>query len=98
MKTVLIAAAALAVASGTANAAIPAFSVTCGKKTEVKAAAGGPIMVNGKEVKLATEKDNYYEVKKGKATYAVTVGTDNAVSVTFTNKKGEKGTCTAKTA
>jgi len=96
MKTVLIA-AALAVASGTAaHAAIPAFSVTCGKKTEVTAAAGGPIMINGKEAKITTEKDNYYELTKGKAIYAVTVGTDDAVTVSFTSKKGKKGTCTAK--
>ena len=97
MKSVLIA-AALAVASGTAQAAIPAFSVTCGKKTEVKAAAGGPIMINGKEAKITSQKDNYYEIAKGKVTYAVTVGADDAVSVSYTNKKGKKGTCSAKTA
>ncbi len=97
MKSVLIA-AALAVASGTAQAAIPAFSVTCGKKTEVKAAAGGPIMINGKEVKITSEKDgNYYEIVKGKATYAVTVGAADAVTVTVT-KKGKTDTCTAKAA
>ncbi len=93
MKVVLIA-AVLAVASGAAQAAVPAFSVTCGKKTEVKAAAGGPVMIKGKEAKITAEKDNYYEIKKGKALYGITAG--DPVTVTFTNKKGKTSTCGAK--
>lgn len=90
MKVVLIA-AVLAVASGAAQAAVPAFSVTCGKKTGVSSAAGGPVMINGKEAKITTEKDNYYEIKKGKTVYGITDGTP--VAVTFTNKKGQKSAC-----
>ena len=91
MKVVLIA-AVLAVASGAAQAAVPAFTVTCNKKVEVKAAAGGPVMINGKEVKITTEKDPYFEIKKGKTIYGITAG--DPVVVTFTDKKGEKSTCT----
>jgi len=93
MKVVLIA-AVLAVASGAAQAAVPAFSVTCGKKTEVKAAAGGPVMIKGKEAKITAENGDYYEIKKGKTLYGITGG--DTVTVTFTNKKGAKSTCTAK--
>jgi hypothetical protein len=90
MRVVLIA-AVLAVASGAAQAAVPAFTVTCGKKTEVKAAAGGPVMINGKEAKITSQTETYFEIKKGKTVYGITAG--NPVAVTFTDKKGAKSTC-----
>ena len=98
MKTVLVA-AALAVASTAAQAAIPAFTATCGKKIEVTAAAGGPIMINKKEAKLTVEKDNYYEATSGKLTMMLTVGTDGKPTLAFSKKAKEtekKGTCTVK--
>ncbi len=98
MKVVLVA-AALVVASGAAHAAVPAFTATCGKKTEVKAAAGGPIMIKGKEAKIMVEKDNYYEAALGKMTVMLTVGGDGKVTLAYTKKKKEtekKGTCTVK--
>jgi hypothetical protein len=98
MKVVLVA-AALVVASGAAHAAVPAFTATCGKKTEVKAAAGGPIMIKGKEAKITVEKDNYYEATLGKMTVMLTVGSDGKASLSYTKKKKEtekKGTCTVK--
>lgn len=98
MKVVLVA-AALVVASGAAQAAVPAFTATCGKKIEVKAAAGGPIMIKGKEAKITVEKDNYYEAMLGKMTVRLTVGADNKVSLDYSVKKKEtekKGTCTVK--
>lgn len=98
MKVVLVA-AALAVASGAAEAAVPAFSGTCARKTEVKAAAGGPIMIGGKEAKLTVEKDNYYEAARGKMTVMLTVGSDGKLTLAFSKKQKEgekKGTCTVK--
>jgi len=98
MKVVLVA-AALMVASGAAQAAVPAFTGTCGKKTEVKAAAGGPIMIKGKEAKLTVEKDDYFEATLGKMTVMLTVGGDGKLALAFSRKlkEGEKkGTCTIK--
>lgn len=98
MKVVLVA-AALAVASGAAEAAVPAFTGTCGKKLEVKSAAGGPVMIGGKEAKLTVEKDNYYEAALGKTTVMLTVGTDGKLTLAFSKKQKEgekKGTCTIK--
>jgi hypothetical protein len=98
MKVVLVA-AALVVASGAAHAAVPAFTATCGKKTEVKAAAGGPIMIKGKEAKITVEKDNYYEATLGKMTVMLTIGGDGKLSLGYSTKKKEtdkKGTCTVK--
>ena len=98
MKVVLVA-AAFAVASGAANAAVPAFTASCGKKTEVKAAAGGPIMIKGKEAKLTVEKDNYYEAVLGNMTVMLTVGDGGKLSLSFVKKqkdKEKKGTCTVK--
>jgi hypothetical protein len=95
MKVVLIT-AALMVVSGAAQAAIPAFALICGEKIEVAAVEGGPITIKGKEAKIKVQKENYYEVKRGKITAAITIGADDAVSATYTTKKGETGTCTAK--
>jgi len=98
MKVVLVAAALMEV-SGAAHAAVPAFTATCGKKTEVKAAAGGPIMIKGKEAKITVEKDNYYEAVLGKMTVMLTIGADGKPSLAFSRKLKEeekKGTCTIK--
>jgi hypothetical protein len=98
MKVVLVA-AVLAVASGAAQAAVPAFTATCGKKTEVKAAAGGPIMIRGKEAKITVEKDNYYEAVLGKMTVMLTIGADGKPTLAFSRKvkdEEKKGTCTIK--
>jgi hypothetical protein len=98
MRAVLIA-AVLMIASGAAEAAIPAFNATCGKKTEVSAVAGGPIKIGGKDAKTTVEKDNYYEAKRGKMTVALTVGADGKLSLAYTRKKKEseqKGACTIK--
>jgi hypothetical protein len=99
IKTVLVA-AALAVASSAAQAAIPAFNATCGEKTTVTAAAGGPIKIGGKDAKIITEKDgNYYEAKRRNVTVTLTVAADGAVTLAYTKKKketDEKGTCTIK--
>ncbi len=99
MKTILVA-AVLAVASSAAQAAIPAFNATCGEKTEVMAAAGGPIKIGGKDAKIVTEKDgNYYEAKRGKVTVTLTIAADGALTLAYTKKKKdteEKGACTVK--
>ncbi len=90
MKVVLFA-AALVVASGAAHAAVPAFTATCGKKTEVKAAAGGPIMIKGKEAKITVEKDNYYEATLGKMTVMLTVGADGKATLAYSVKEERDG-------
>jgi hypothetical protein len=98
MRAVLIAAALMA-ASGAAEAAIPAFNATCGKKTEVSAAAGGPIKIGGKDAKLTVEKDDYYEAKRGKMTVALTIGANGKLTLAYTRKKKDneqKGACTIK--
>ena len=100
MKIVLVA-AALVVASSAAHAAIPAFTATCGEKTEVKAVAGGPIMIGGKDAKITIEKDgNYYEASVGKMTVMLTVGGRRQLSRSPTRRKKKetekKGTCTVK--
>lgn len=98
MKVVLVA-AALAVASGAAHAAVPAFTATCGKKVEVKAAAGGPIMIKGKPAKMTVEQDKYYEATLGKMTVKLTIGADNKPSLAYARKQKEKektGACAIK--
>lgn len=96
MKLVLVA-AALVAASGAAQAAVPAFTATCGKKIEVTAAAGGPIMINKKEAKLTVEQDAYFEATRGKITVMLTIGADGKPTLAFSRKVKEeekKGTCT----
>lgn len=98
MKVVLVA-AALVAASGAAQAAVPAFTATCGKKVEVKAVAGGPIMIKGKEAKITTQNDNYYEASRGKMTVRLTIGGDGKLTLDYSIKKKEtekKGACAVK--
>jgi hypothetical protein len=99
MMKIVVVAAALVVASGAAQAAVPAFTATCGKKVEVKAAAGGPIMIKGKEAKMTVEEENHYQATLGKITVMLTIGADGKPVVAYTKKqkdKAKEGTCTIK--
>lgn len=98
MKVVLVA-AALVAASGAVQAAVPAFTATCGKKVEVKAAAGGPIMIRGKPAKMTVEQDEYYEATLGNMTVKLSLGADGKPSLAYARKQKEKektGSCTVK--
>ncbi|MCB1500043.1 MAG: hypothetical protein KDK07_09695 [Bauldia sp.] len=101
MKVVLIA-AALVVASGAAQAAVPAFKATCAK-TEVHADDAGKVFFGKKEAKLAVDKPPHWEATKGKLTVTIDAEAGKPIAVSYARKAsgdGKKpatsGVCTVK--
>jgi hypothetical protein len=99
MKVVLIA-AALVVASGTAQAAVPAFKATC-DKTEVHADDAGKVFFGKKEAKLAVDKEPHWEATKGKLTVTLDAEAGKPLAVSYAKKASGKkpatsGVCTVK--
>lgn len=88
----LIAAAALLI-SGTANAGIPLFNLTCPGNLEVHADQGGPVFINGKETKLKKLNDNFFEATGSGVTLSISVNPDGTATVTYTGKHGANGIC-----
>jgi len=91
-----IAAFALALSAGAANAKIPFFNATCPGKLDIHADDGGPIYVNGKEGKLKVFNPNYYEAKVGHVTISLTIRPDGSPDVSYTGQGGANGVCTLK--
>lgn len=92
MKKMLLG-ALLVCAAGFANADIPLVNATCPGDIEVHADEGGPIYINGKEAKLKTFNDNYYEAKGSGITVSLTIKPDGSPDVSYTGKGGVNGVC-----
>jgi hypothetical protein len=95
MKSMLLA-APLLLAAGWAQAAIPMFKATCPGKIEVHADEGGPIYINGKEGKLKTFNDNYFEAKGAGVTISLSINPDGSAGVSYTGKNRANGICEVK--
>jgi hypothetical protein len=91
-----VAAFALALSAGAANAKIPFFNATCPGKLDIHADDGGPIYINGKEGKLKVFNPNYYEAKVGHVTISLTIRPDGSPDVSYTGQGGANGVCTLK--
>ena len=95
-EKMLLAVAAVLVASPAA-AKIPFFNATCGGGgIEVHADAGGPIYINGKEGKLKRFNANYYEASHAGVTISLAINPDGSPGVSFTGKGGANGVCQVK--
>ncbi|CAM3677471.1 hypothetical protein CCOS865_02103 [Pseudomonas reidholzensis] len=92
MKQFLLGALLVSTA-GIASAAIPLVNATCPGDIDVHADEGGPIYINGKEAKLKTFNDNYFEAKGSGVTVSLTVSPDGSPSVSYTGKGGANGVC-----
>ncbi|MDE1166449.1 MAG: hypothetical protein PW845_13960 [Pseudomonas sp.] len=86
----------LLVACGAANAAIPLVNATCPGKIQVHADEGGPIYINGKEGKLKTFNQNYYEAQGSGVTISLSINPDGSADVSYTGKKKAHGVCEVK--
>jgi len=94
MIRLFIAASALFLA-GTAHAGIPMLNYSCPGGISVHADKGGPVFVNGRETKLKTFNENYYEAadRESGVTVSISVNPDGSPSVSYTGKKGAHGVC-----
>ena len=92
--------AVLLLASPTAFAAIPGFSATCPGDLSVHADAGGPVFVNGREAKLKTFNENYYEARDEQTGTIISINRnpDGSTAVSYTGKGRANGTCTLEAA
>jgi hypothetical protein len=86
----------LLLATGLAHAGIPMFNATCPGKIEVHADEGGPIYINGKEGKLKTFNDNYFEAKGAGVTISLSINPDGSPAVSYTGKNRANGICEVK--
>ena len=88
--------AVLLLASPTAFAAIPGFSATCPGDLSVHADAGGPVFVNGREAKLKTFNENYYEARDEQTGTIISINRnpDGSTAVSYTGKGRANGVCT----
>jgi len=91
-----LAAAALLSFAGAAQAKIPLVNATCPGNIDVHADAGGPIYINGKEGKLKTFNDNYYEASHDGVTISLSISPDGSADVSYTGKGGANGVCQVK--
>lgn len=96
MNRLLIAAAALLGSTGMSLAKIPMLNATCARGVEVHADEGGPVYINGKEAKLNTVNQNYYEARHGKLTISISINPDGSPDVSATWRGGGNGVCTVK--
>ncbi|WP_223271319.1 hypothetical protein [Buttiauxella sp. B2] len=73
-----------------ASAALPLFN-GAGSPGDVHIDAGGPVYLNGKEMKLKIINDNYYEATGQGVTLSIAVSPDGSASVSWTGKKRAHG-------
>ncbi|MCF4997978.1 hypothetical protein GIW70_09565 [Pseudomonas syringae] len=85
--------APLMLGMGLAHAGIPVFTATCPGKIEVHADEGGPIYINGKEGKLKTFNENYYEAQGAGVTISLSINPDGSLDVSYTAKNRAHGVC-----
>lgn len=76
-----------------AHAKIPQLNATCGGGVSVHADRGGPVFINGKQAKLKTFNQNYYEARLGKVTISISINPDGSPDVSATWKGGGNGVC-----
>ncbi|QIH08740.1 MULTISPECIES: hypothetical protein [unclassified Pseudomonas] len=82
--------------TGTAQAeGIPLFNVACPGNLAVSADQGGPVYINGKEVKSTAVDDRHFQVKAGEANLPISVEADDSVTVNYTDKHGASHLCEA---
>ncbi|ATP45624.1 hypothetical protein V7V80_23535 [Pseudomonas kermanshahensis] len=86
----------LLAASGAAQAGIPLLNATCPGNIEVHADRGGPVYINGKEGKLKTFNDNYFEAKGSGVTISLSINPDGSADVSYTGKNRANGVCQVK--
>ncbi|MCX2684747.1 hypothetical protein OO306_04180 [Pseudomonas sp. DCB_AW] len=94
MRRVIL--ALLLAASGAAQAGIPLLNATCPGNIEVHADKGGPIYINGKEGKLKTFNENYFEAKGSGVTISLSINPDGSADVSYTGKNRANGVCQVK--
>lgn len=93
MKKILLLSVLFTMA-GTAHAeGIPLFNVDCPGNIAVNADPGGPVYINGKKVKTTTLGDRSFEAKGSDITISISVGDDDSVTVSYTDKHGASGVC-----
>jgi hypothetical protein len=90
--------ATLALVAPAAFAGVPALNATCPGNLEVHADAGGPVLVNGREAKLKTFTENYYEARDADTgtIVSITRNPDGSIEVSYTGKGRANGVCKAK--
>jgi Tol biopolymer transport system component len=81
--------------TGTAHAGIPLLNFSCPGGISVHADKGGPVYIDGKETKLKTFNENYYEAtdRSSGVTVSISVNPDGSSSVSYTGKHGAHGVC-----
>jgi hypothetical protein len=94
MRRVIL--ALLLAASGAAQAGIPLLNATCPGNIEVHADKGGPIYINGKEGKLKSFNENYFEAKGSGVTISLSINPDGSADVSYTGKNRANGVCQVK--
>ena len=79
--------------AGAAHADIPLIDAVCPGDIQVHADEGGPLFINGKEARLKTFSDSYFEGKVGGVTVSVTIKPDGPPEVSYTGKGRANGIC-----
>lgn len=76
-----------------AQAAVPALDANCAGKIEVRAAAGGPVFLNGNEATLRRVNDSLYEAVGSGVVISIAIKPDGPPSVMYGGAHGIKGVC-----
>lgn len=92
MKRLMLAAIA-ALASGTANAAVPLFAAKCGAGITADSNAKGQVYLNGKVAKLVKRPDGQISANSAGVWVDITPQGGNKPIVTYTAKDKSTGTC-----
>lgn len=74
---------------------IPLFNVSCPGNLAVSADQGGPVYINGKQVKSSAVDDRHFQVKTADTSLSISVEEDDSVTVKYTDKHGASGLCEA---
>ncbi|WP_025128052.1 hypothetical protein [Pseudomonas sp. PH1b] len=86
----------LLIAAGAAHAeGIPLFNVSCPGNLAVSADQGGPVYINGKEIKHSAVDDRHFQVKAPQISLLISVEDDESVTVKYTDAHGASGLCEA---
>lgn len=95
MNRLLFTAASVVLAvSAPAIARIPRVNATCPGKLSIHADEGGPVYINGKEAKLKTFSQSYYEATLGRVKISLSINPDGSAAVSYTGPGRVNGVCT----
>ena len=72
---------------------VPSFAVECPGNIMVMADQGGPVMINNKEAETKTINERFFEAKGSGITLSISIGDDDAVTVSYNGAKGAHGMC-----